>query len=56
VVLVLEVCDEVDHALYADVGAAHGARLNVARGDLPAWSPRSPRPHWRSPADPHHAR
>jgi Calcineurin-like phosphoesterase len=32
---VLAVSDEVDHALYADVGAARDARLIVACGDLP---------------------
>ena len=31
----LAVSDEVDHALYADVGAARDARLIVACGDLP---------------------
>jgi hypothetical protein len=35
VVLVLAVSDQVDNALYADVGAVCGARLIVACGDLP---------------------
>jgi Calcineurin-like phosphoesterase len=35
VVLVLAVSDEVDNALYADVGAVREARLIVACGDLP---------------------
>jgi hypothetical protein len=35
VVLVLAVSDEVDHALYADVGAVREARLILACGDLP---------------------
>ena len=34
-VLVLAVSDEVDNALYADVGAVREARLIVACGDLP---------------------
>ena len=34
-VLVLAVSDEVDRALYADVGAVRDARLIVACGDLP---------------------
>ena len=35
VVLVLAVSDEVNNALYADVGPVHDARLVVACGDLP---------------------
>jgi hypothetical protein len=35
VVLVLAVSDEVDNALYADVGPVHDVRLVVACGDLP---------------------